>query len=134
MAEHDPVMRNSDVVSLRDHVCALLSEQDRRYEQRFQAQDAAVKAALASAKVADEKAEANLTKWQRNANEWRDAMNDKDRLMATKTELNPLKDNIDELKAFRNISAGKASMMSVIVAYIIALISLIASLTQFLRH
>ena len=134
MTEHDPIMRTSDAVSLRDYLCALLSELDRRYEQRFQAQSEAVKAALSAIKVADEKSAINTATWRANANEWRAAMSDKDKLMVTRNEFMSLQEDIDELKAFRNVSAGKASMMSVIVAYVIALISLIASLTPFLRH
>ncbi len=52
-------------------------------DQRFDDQEKAVKAALASAERAVEKAEANSQRWQQNANEWRGSMLDREAKFAT---------------------------------------------------
>ena len=50
----------------------------------LEAQDKAVKAALASAEKAVDRAEINAEKWRQNANEWRAAMTDRERNFARK--------------------------------------------------
>jgi hypothetical protein len=76
-----------DHVSLRDHMTALIDERGRQYDQRFQAQEKAVVAALAAAKEAVTVAEVNAEKWRESANEWRGAMNDRERQFPTRKEL-----------------------------------------------
>lgn len=66
-------------VQLKEYFEALLEERDKRYEQRFIAQEKAVVAALASADKANMLAESNAEKWRTNANEWRSAMTDRER-------------------------------------------------------
>lgn len=55
-------------VPLREHFETLLAEQEKRYAQRFDAQEKAIAVA-----------EANAEKWRANANEWRQAMTDRER-------------------------------------------------------
>ena len=64
----------SDEVPLRQHFEALLEETDKRYNQRFEAQEKAVSAA-----------EANSEKWRNNANEWRESMLDRERQFFSKS-------------------------------------------------
>ena len=126
---NNPVVRSSDVISLREHIREMLNEIDKRYEQRFNAQEAATKAALASASLAVDKSETNANKWRENANEWRGAMSDKDKLFTPRTEILPRLEKIDgvlgELKTVRDIAIGKASQNSVIVSYILSILALI---------
>lgn len=74
-------------VSLKEHFHAVLEERGRQYEQRFQAQQEAVSAALAAAKEAVSTAEAHAEKWRLAANEWRGAMSDRERQFPTRKEL-----------------------------------------------
>jgi len=62
--------------SLYEFLERLIRESDRRYNERFNAQERAVEAALLSARSAVEKAEAESREWRRGSNEWRDAMNE----------------------------------------------------------
>jgi hypothetical protein len=123
-------MHSSDVVSLRDYTRDLMKEVDKRYEQRFDAQEAATKAALNAAQLAVDKAEANATLWRANANEWRDTMDNKDRLLMTRNEaesrLKGIEKRVDDLETLRDVASGKASQNSVIGAYIVSIIGLIA--------
>ncbi len=68
--------------SLHSHLITILGEIDKRYEQRFQAQEKAVLAALAAAEKAVTVAEVNAEKWRSNANEWRGSMDDRERNFA----------------------------------------------------
>lgn len=78
-----------------EHALALLEANDKRYEERFAAQEKAVKDALAAqekavnaALAASEKAvsvaETNAERWRAGANEWRAAMNDRERNFLSK--------------------------------------------------
>lgn len=55
-------------------ILALMDERDKRYTERFDAQQKAIG-------VAEEQAE----KWRANANEWRTAMNDRERNFLSKS-------------------------------------------------
>jgi len=72
--------------SLYEFLERLIRESDRRYNERFNAQERAVEAALLSARSAVEKAEAESREWRRGSNEWRDAMSDKDARFLTREE------------------------------------------------
>jgi len=96
------------VDTLKDHLTALMEESEKRLtasdnaaelrnEQRFTAQQQAIKDALISQKeavaaalVAAEKAvlvaENNAEKWRASANEWRGAMNDRERNLMPRLE------------------------------------------------
>jgi hypothetical protein len=71
-------------VQLKEYVEAMIAAADRRYEDRFNAQEKAVNAALAAAEKAVATAETNAEKWRMNANEWRAAMNDRERQFLSK--------------------------------------------------
>lgn len=63
-------------VSLKDYLIGLIDERDKRYDQRFGAQEKAVNAALAAAQAAVDKAEKAVDRRLDNTNEWRQALND----------------------------------------------------------
>lgn len=56
-----------------DTLLELMNERDRRYGERFAAQEKAIAVA-----------EMNAEKWRMNANEWREAMNDRERNFLSK--------------------------------------------------
>ena len=132
LQQQNPAMRISDGVSLHEHFDQLLAEADKRYDQRFSAQEAATRAALNSAQMAVEKAEASAREWQRNSNEWRGAMNDKDKLLLTRPEYNAahksVADRLDALESSRDVSLGKASQTSVLIAGIGSAIGIVLGL------
>lgn len=55
-------------------------------DRRFEEQEKAVKAALASAETAVNKAEVSAERWRNNANEWRGAMADRERDFLSRKE------------------------------------------------
>lgn len=67
-------------------VRTVMDERDRRYEQRFAAQEKATEVAVAGAREAGIKAENAIEKRLENTNEWRDAMNDRDRNLLPRQE------------------------------------------------
>ena len=84
--------------ALKEHFEALIAQADLRNQQRFDAQEKgvsaalsaqekAVAAALASADKSTAKAEANAEKWRESANEWRGAMSDRDRELPSRREV-----------------------------------------------
>jgi hypothetical protein len=127
-------MRESDYISLKEHFEKLLCEMDKRYCQRFEAQQAAVSAALTSSSAAVDKAEINAEKWRNNANEWRGAMNDKDKKVAEtmmgRTEYRAEHENlmrrVDNLESAKDIATGRSSISVFIsiLALIVAAIKL----------
>ena len=66
------------VDTLHVWVKTVTDERDRRYEQRFEAQEKATQTAIESARIATNKAEQAIEKRLENTNEWRQAMNDRD--------------------------------------------------------
>jgi hypothetical protein len=115
------VMRRTDGVELKDHIACLLEEIDKRYEQRFAAQERATASALASAQLAVDKAELNTREWQRNSNEWRGAMSDKDKLFVTVTSYRGLCEKVDALESLRDVASGKASQNAMLFTAALAL-------------
>lgn len=121
-------MNDSDRVTVREYMERMLTdcqvyckgqfaEADKRYEQRFQAQEKAT-----SRYAEDVKA------WQAGANEWRQAMNDKDRLLIPRREVEDkvavMLGDIVDLKQSRDLAQGKASQLSVNITLAIAIISM----------
>ena len=95
------------------HFTEILNSYDVRYQERFAAQEKAVKDALAAqekavnaALAASEKAvsvaETNAAQWRAGANEWRSAMTDRERNFATQAEFLLMKERID-----KNEGSGK---------------------------
>lgn len=122
-----------------DHVLKLADANDKRYEERFAAQEKAVKDALAgqekavnAALAASEKAvsvaERNAEKWREGANEWRAAMSDRERSFSTKAEFELLKERIDKNEGG---SKGMRDMWAWLVAGIMAVIAVISFMGKF---
>ena len=120
--------------TLKEHVEALIEGADTRYEQRFLAQEKAVREALAAqekavtaALTAAEKAvavaERNAEEWRKGANEWRGSMTDRERNFVSRPEFDSLKERLD-----RNEGAGKGvkDMWAWIIAAIMALAAVAA--------
>ena len=128
----NPPMYRSDGVTLREYIDRLLCEVDKRYEQRFNAQEAATRAALTSAQMAIDKAEASAREWQRNSNEWRGTMDDKDKLLMTRPEYNSdhksTVSRLDALETIRDIAMGKASQNAVVLALLGSVIGIVIGL------
>ena len=125
------------LTTLADHllstVSALLGEMDKRYEQRFRAQEKAtdtaflaqekaIQAALAAAKEAVSKAETAVEKRFDNTNEWRNAMNDRDRNQMPRIEI---EQRFDSIKAQRNWTIG------IVVSIVLGIAAVIVS---FVKH
>lgn len=121
-------------ITLREYTDRLLLEVDKRYEQRFVAQELATKAALASAQLAVDKSEREAARWRDSANEWRAAMSDKDRLLCTKAEIIPRLEKMDEalteLRTVRDIAIGKTSQTAVIVVGMGTIIGIVLGLVS----
>lgn len=79
--------RGWTINTLRKHLIAMLSEMDKRNEQRFLAQESAVTAALAAAKEAVAKAESASEKRFENTNEWRQVITDRDQTFVPRREM-----------------------------------------------
>jgi len=128
----NPPMHRSDGVTLREYIDRLLYEVDKRYEQRFSAQEAATRAALASTQLAVDKAEVAAREWQRNSNEWRGAMDDKDKLLLTRPEYNSdhkgVVSRLGALETLRDIAMGKASQSAVVLALLGSVIGIVIGL------
>jgi hypothetical protein len=122
---------------LKEHVIAMISLNDKRYEERFigqvqavnaalAAQEKAVNAALVAAEKAVQVAETNAAEWRKGANEWRQAMTDREVKFVGTTEFNMLKERVDTsggkaIQAERSTDTRQASN-----ANVIALASVIA--------
>lgn len=81
--------------TLRVHLSEVIHGNDRRYGERFIAQEHAVTAALAAAEKATSKAEENAAKKADAQNEWRQAMNDRERILMPRLEQEALNRSID---------------------------------------
>ncbi len=79
-----------------EHVIQVLNERDKRYQQRFDAQEKALGAALLNAATAVDKAETTNTAWRQNQNEWRGALSDRDRLFIPRQEFDAKVEALDE--------------------------------------
>lgn len=69
-------MTDPQTVSLREYIERLISEKDRRDEQRFVAQEQAISTASVV-----------MNEYKASSNEWREALKDQSSRMATRTEL-----------------------------------------------
>ena len=103
-------------VSLKEHFEQLLAALDKRYEDRFAAQEQAIA-------VAERVGE----KWRADANEWRTAMNDRERNFVSQKEFLALKERVD-----RHEGSGKG--MEKLWGWIVAgVITAISAIGLFLR-
>ena len=115
---------------------ALIIERDLRHNQRFDAQEKAVAAALSAAKEAVEKAEAAADKRFEAVNEFRGTLSDQARTFATRAELGAalkgLDDKIYELKARADIAGGRQAGLSSGWAILIGAVSLAGAILAML--
>jgi hypothetical protein len=114
---------SSEVLSERiaglNRVC---DERDRRYEDRFHAQDEKTTLALAASEKAVNKSDTALEKRFDNTNEWRAAMQDRDREQMPRAEIE------------QRFSALKAQQNWVIALCITVLIAVAGMAVQIMRH
>lgn len=107
--------------TLKAYVERIVHESDRRYEQRFEAQEKAVRAALDAAALAVERAEQNAEKWRANANEWRAAMTDREKkFMAQETADARFLDidrRLADLSTSRDTAAGGKTNTTQLIAW-----------------
>jgi hypothetical protein len=82
----------------KDRFGDMLDAQEKKNQQQFADADKAVRAAMAAASTASDKAEANSEKWRSNANEWRQAMNDREKNFAPVQRLDAIEKTQDEDK------------------------------------
>lgn len=104
-------MTNSEVVTLREYIERLMGESDRRYEQRFAAQETALRTALSG-----------LNEYKAASNEWRGALKDQSSQMATRSELTKLDELVQELRRSKANQDGRQMVVSVVISSIVGLI------------
>ena len=131
---------------LKSHVDRLLTELDRRYDQRFAAQEQAVDKALASIEKATDKAERDIERWRAASNEWRNAMDDREskfvqyetfdartkgitdatqaRLVGIEHQITALDSKIDDLTRSRDLAAGRQAAQVAGIGLIFAIITI----------
>jgi len=112
----------TDEVSLREHIETLLAEKDLRYQQRFDANGAAISAALLAAEKAVTKAEAATERRFEAVNEFRGTLSDQAKAFVQRVELDPISQRLADLASrvdrMEGKSTGSAASWSVIVAAI----------------
>jgi Flp pilus assembly protein TadB len=117
--------------TLKAHIERLIYESDRRYNERFAAQEKAVVAALAAAAEAVAKAEYNAERWRNNANEWRAAMTDRERNFMSRDQADAMFDAVEkqlgDLKRSRDTSEGRIGGISAGWGYLAGLVGLAAA-------
>ncbi len=116
--------------TLRQHLLSVMDERDRRYEQRFQAQQDAMDAALVAAKEALAKNDAVLEARLQLLNEFRAAMSDRDRDFIPRTEvevrMRAVEKRVDSMEGKADGSWRTWAYVSGAVAVLIALGALAA--------
>jgi hypothetical protein len=103
-------------VPLEKHIDRLLAEADRRYEQRFLAND-----------IALSKAEAALRDYKLGSNEWRDALKDANHRMATRLELEKVELAVRHLETAKANFEGRIAVFSAVVSGMVSLLVWLAS-------
>ena len=113
-------------VDLRAYLESIISERQRQYDVRFEAQEKAVQAALTAAKEAVTKAEIATEKRFDTTNEWRSAMSDRDRNYLTiaqyEADQATTRTKIEGLETRVNIFAGAVGLVIVAAPIITAIV------------
>lgn len=113
--------------TLRADVLGRLGELDKRYEQRFEAQEKAVVAAITAADRAVGKAETATEKRFDGVNEFRASLSDLTATMMPRQEamvqINNLAERINKLEAFINMSHGRGKGLSDTWGYVVGAIA-----------
>lgn len=131
-----------NVNTLHDHLTMLISELDKRIDQRFAAQEAATKAAMLAAKEAVDKAEKLASTRADAQNEWRATLDDIVGRMLSKEEYNIAHENLVQRLNYENdiVSkgvgqrAGMAQTLTWVIAGSIAIVSLGFGLIEMFTH
>jgi hypothetical protein len=96
---------------------SLMTERDRRYEERDVAAKDAVRAAMAAAALATDKTELALKEYKVSANEWRDTVKDLVARMPSRVEiehqLTALEKEISGLRESRSVLLGRDDAQAV---------------------
>ena len=120
--------------TLLAHIRALMSEADRRYEQRFEAQEKAVGAALAAADRAVVKAELAADKRFDGVNEFRQTLSDQNATFITRTEaeaaINRNTTDIAKLTARMDVSSGRGVGAQVVWGYVSGAVGLLLTVVS----
>lgn len=114
--------------SLKEHVEVTRVEMDRRYEQRFEAQEKAVLAALTAAKEAVIKAEVAAEKRADAANEFRGQLADQAATLMPRSEttlmFDALRDRVDKLESTTDRTAGQRKGLADSWGYLVGIVAL----------
>lgn len=128
-----------NVFTLYEHFTALIAEKDRRYQEKFAAQENAVKIALEEREKATLKSEESYNERFKSVNEFRGTLSDQSHTFITRTEAQQAtKSNSDKIEALTSrfdklegrsaglsagwIIAGQAiSIIAAIIAIVFAL-------------
>lgn len=132
-------------VSLREHLLALMAEKDLRDQQRFDAQqqaltaallaaDTAVRAAQAAAEKAVAKAEAATEKRFESVNEFRQSLSDQTASFPSRVELQALADRVADLATRMDRTEGKSTGLNAGWGYLLGALGLaVAVITLLLK-
>lgn len=116
----------------------LLDERDERYDQRFEAQEKAIIAALRTVTEANSKFETQEAEWRRNANEWRDAMGDREnefvkqemfnsRMGQSETDRKQLREDIGGIRQDLATAKGRSAAYAGILAVALVIVPILIS-------
>ncbi len=118
--------------TLRAHILQMMIEHDRRYEQRFAAQEKAVASALGAAERAVAKAETATEKRFEGVNEFRSQLADQAQTFMPRTEteirLGTIETRLTDLQSRADQSSARAVGRNDVVAWVIAGIASVAAL------
>ena len=132
MSDEISLSRGWTIESYVAHNESMREETDRRYQQRFTAQEQAVAAALTSAKEAVSKAEAASEKRFDSVNEFRATLADQSATLISRTEVDQRFKGIDEkvdiIMGRMDRLEGRAGGQTSTWAYIIAGIGLVGTI------
>lgn len=106
---------------------AVVDERDRRYEDRFKAQEKAVEAALASAREAVEKAEAAAEKRFESVNEFRAQQKDLMSTFLPRSEFDALRSRFETMEGRASGIAGSWAFLVAAVGVVIAVVAVVVS-------
>ncbi len=125
------------IADFRAHVDVRFNEADKRYEQRFAAQQEAMRSALAAANTASDKEETNAALWRSSANEWREAMNDRERQFLPRAEaaqiVKAIEERIADLKEYRDKSEGQGQGIGAVWAWVVAALGVLVGAAGWFR-
>lgn len=127
-----------DTVSLREHIEALLREADKREQQRFEAQNLAIDAAMIAVEKAMVEARTASEKRFEGTNEWRATVNDIIARNITRAETDArfeaLMEKISLLQQRIDTREGTAGGMKSFWGYLVGAVGLTAAIAALLQR